>query len=121
MAHSIISLKIAWDQIHQERHICTDAERAVQMCISVEFIKKDTFVQVQKELYKCVSLSNSSRKTHWYRRRKSSFFTCTNMSVRCISHSLMQNWKKSLQFIFHPLNISFDMFLLTCRGLVTKV
>ena len=54
-------------RINQERHICTGAERAVQMCISVEFIKKDTFVQAQKELYKCVSLSNSSRKTHLYR------------------------------------------------------
>ena len=62
-------------RIHQERHICTGAERAVQMCISVEFIKKDTFVQAQKELYKCVSLSNSSRKTHLYRRKKS----CTNV------------------------------------------
>ena len=62
-------------RIHQERHICTGAERAVQMCISVEFIKKDTFVQAQKELYKCVSLSNSSRKTHLYRRSKS----CTNV------------------------------------------
>ena len=62
-------------RIHQERHICTDTGRAVQMCISVEFIKKDTFVQVQKELYKCVSLSNSSRKIHLYRRRKS----CTNV------------------------------------------
>ena len=80
-------------RIHQERHTCTGAERALQMCISVEFIKKDTFVQVQKELYKCVSpsefikkdtflqaqkelykcvsLTNSSRKTHLYRRRKS--------------------------------------------------
>ena len=48
-------------RIHQERHICTDKERAVQVCISVEFIKKDTFVQTKKELYKCVSLSNSSR------------------------------------------------------------
>ena len=62
-------------RIHQERHMCTGAERAVQMCISVEFIKKDTFVQAQKELYKCVSLSNSSRKTHLYRRRKS----CTDV------------------------------------------
>ena len=62
-------------RFHQERHICTGTERAVQMCISVEFIKKDTFLQVQKELYKCVSLSNSSRKTHLYRRRK----TCTNV------------------------------------------
>ena len=62
-------------RIHQERHICTDEESALQMCISVEFIKKDTFVQVQKELYKCVSLSNSSRKIHLYRRRKS----CTNV------------------------------------------
>ena len=42
-------------QIHQERHICTGTERAVQMCISVEFIKKDTFVQAQKELYKSMS------------------------------------------------------------------
>ena len=77
-------------RIHQERHICTDTERPVQMCISVEFMKKDTFVQPQKELYKCislskfikkdtfvqtqkqlyncVSLSNSSRKTHLHRR-----------------------------------------------------
>ena len=62
-------------RIYQERHICTEAERAVQMCISVEFIKKDTFVQTQKEQYKCVSLSNSSRKTHLYRRRNS----CTNV------------------------------------------
>ena len=62
-------------QIHQERYICPGAERAVQMCISVEFIKKNTFVQTQKELSKCVSLSNSSRKTHLYRRRKS----CTNV------------------------------------------
>ena len=46
-------------QIHQERHICTGPERAVLMCISVEFIKKDTFVQTQKDLYKCVFLSNS--------------------------------------------------------------
>ena len=62
-------------RIHQERHICTDAERAVQMCFSVEFIKKDTFVQTQKQLYKCVYLSNSSRKTQLHRRRK----TCTNV------------------------------------------
>ena len=62
-------------QIHQERHICTGAERAVQMCISVEFIRKDTFVQVLKQLYKCVSLSNSSRKIHLYRHRNS----CTNV------------------------------------------
>ena len=62
-------------RIHQERHICTGTERAVQMCISVEFIKKDTLVQVPKELYKCVSLSNSSRKIHLHRRRKS----CTNV------------------------------------------
>ena len=55
-------------RIHQERHICTDAERAVQICISVELIKKDTFVQAQKQLYKCVPLSNSSGKTHLYRR-----------------------------------------------------
>ena len=54
-------------RIHQERHICTGVERALQMCNSVEFIKKDTFVQVQKELYKCVYLSNSSGKTHLYR------------------------------------------------------
>ena len=60
---------------YQERHICTDAEKAVQKCISVEFIKKDTFVHTQEELYKSVSLSNSSRKTHLYRRRK----TCTNV------------------------------------------
>ena len=58
-------------RIHQERHICRGKERAVQMCISVELIKKDTFAQAQKELYKCVSLSNSSRKTHLYRHRKS--------------------------------------------------
>ena len=58
-------------QILQEGHIRTGAGRAVQLCISVEFIKKDTFVQAQKELYKCVSLSNSSRKTHLYKRRKS--------------------------------------------------
>ena len=58
-------------RIHQERHICRGTERAVQMCISVKFIKTDTFVQAQKELNKCVSLSNSSRKTHLYRRRKS--------------------------------------------------
>ena len=62
-------------RIRQERHICTNAERALQMCISVEFIKKDTFVQAQQELYKCVSLSNSSRKTHLYRRREN----CTNV------------------------------------------
>ena len=62
-------------RIHQERHICTDAERAVQLCISVEFIKKDTIAQTQKDLYKCVSLSNSSSKTHLYMCRKS----CTNV------------------------------------------
>ena len=52
------------------------------MCISLEFIKKDTFVQAQKELYKCVSLSNSSRKTHLYRRRKSctNVYLCPNLS-----------------------------------------
>ena len=73
-------------RIHQERHICTDAERPVQMCISVEFIKKDTFVQVQKELYKCVSLSNSSRKTQLYRCRKS----CTNVYL-CRIHQERHN------------------------------
>ena len=57
-------------RIHQERYIYTGAERAVQMCISVEFIKKDTLVQALKELYKCVSLSISSRKIHLYRHRK---------------------------------------------------
>ena len=62
-------------RIHQERHICTGAERALQMCISIEFIKKDTFVQAQKELYNCVSLWNSSRKTHLYRWRE----CCTNV------------------------------------------
>ena len=62
-------------RILQERHICKGTERAVQICISAEFIKKDTFLEVQKELYKCVSLSNSSRKTHLYRHRKS----CTNV------------------------------------------
>ena len=62
-------------RIPQERHICIDAERAVQMCFSVEFIKKDTFVQTQKDLYNCVSLSNSSRKTQLHRRRE----TCTNV------------------------------------------
>ena len=69
-------------QIHQERQICTDAETAVQMCIPVEFIKKDTFPQTQKELYKCVSLSNSSRKTHLYRRRNSytNVHLCPNSS-----------------------------------------
>ena len=67
-------------RIHQERHICTGAERAVQMCISVEFIKKDTFVQAQKQLCKCVSLSNSSRKTNLYRRRKSCRNLCPNSS-----------------------------------------
>ena len=72
-------------RIRQERHICTVAERALQMCISVEFIKKDTFVQTQKELYKCVSLSNSSRKTHLYRRRKS----CTNVYL-CQIHQERQ-------------------------------
>ena len=60
---------------HQERHICTDTEIAVQMCTSVEFIKKDTFIHTKKELYKSVSLSNLSRKTHLHRRRK----TCTNV------------------------------------------
>ena len=65
---------------YQERHICTDVEKAVQKCISVEFIKKDTFVHTQKELYKSVSLSNSSRKTHLHRRRK----TCTNVYLRRI-------------------------------------
>ena len=58
-------------RIHQERHICRGTEIAVKMCISVEFIKKDTFLQVQKDLYKCVFLSNSSRRTHLCRRRKS--------------------------------------------------
>ena len=58
-------------RILQERHICKGTERAVQICISAEFIKKDTFLEVQKELYKCVSLSNSSRKTHLSRHRKS--------------------------------------------------
>ena len=67
-------------RIHQERHNCKGAERAVQMCISVEFIKKDTFAQAQKQLYKCVSLSNSSRKTHLYRRRKSCRNLCPNSS-----------------------------------------
>ena len=67
-------------QIHQERQIWTDAETAVQMCIPVEFIKKDTFAQTQKELYKCVSLSNSSRKTHLYRRRNSCTNLCPNSS-----------------------------------------
>ena len=61
-------------RIHQQRHICTDTERPVQMCISVEFIKKDTFVQTQKDQYKCVFLSNSSRRIHLYSRRES----CTN-------------------------------------------
>ena len=93
-------------RIHHERHTCTGAERAVQMCISVEFmkkdtfvqtrkelwksmsefIKKDTFVQTQKELNKCVSLSNSSTKTHLYRRRKS----CTNVYL-CRIHQERHN------------------------------
>ena len=62
-------------RIHQERHICRGTEIALQMCIFVEFIKRDTFVQMHKKLYKCVSLSSSSRETHLYRRRKS----CTNV------------------------------------------
>ena len=93
---------------------------------------KDIFVQFQKELYKCISLSefifqplniaavwmflsqsiplgakkgqrmmNSERDTHLC----SCFFTCTNVSFRCISHSFNQNWIKFLQFIFEPLNI----------------
>ena len=41
-------------RIHQERHICTDAERAVQMCISV---------QIHQE------------RLHLYRHRKN----CTNV------------------------------------------
>ena len=71
-------------RIHQERDICTGAERAVQICISVEFIKKDAFVQAQKELYKCVSLSNSARETHLYRRRNS----CTNAYLRRIHQEI---------------------------------
>ena len=73
---------------HQERNICTDAEKAVQICISVEFIKKDTFVQVQKELYKCISLSNSSRKIHLYRRRKgcTNVYLCPNSSRKTHLH-----------------------------------
>ena len=46
-------------------------------------------------------MMNSERDTHLY----SCFFTCTNVSFRCISHSFNQNWIKFLQFIFEPLNI----------------
>ena len=66
-------------QIHQERHNCTGEERAVLMCISVELIKKDTFVQAQKELYKCVSLSNSSRKTTFVQ-AQIELYKCVSMS-----------------------------------------
>ena len=69
-------------QIHQERQISTDAVTAVQMCIPVEFIKKDTFAQTQKELYKCVSLSNSSKKTHLHRRRNRCTNLCPNSSTK---------------------------------------
>ena len=45
-------------------------------CVSLsEFIKKDTFVQAQKELYKCASLSEFIKKEHLYGCRKS----CTNV------------------------------------------
>ena len=45
-------------------------------CVSLsEFIKKDTFVQAQKELYKCVSLSEFIKKDTFVQGRKS----CTNV------------------------------------------
>ena len=83
-------------RIHQQRHICTDAERPVQMCISLEFIKKDTFVQVQKELYKCVSLSNSSRKTQLYRRRNS----CTNLCPNSSRKTYLYRRRKSCTNVY---------------------
>ena len=64
-------------QSHQERHICTDVERAVQMCISVEFIKKDTFVQAQKELYK--SMSESIKKDTFVQAQKE-LYKCVSLS-----------------------------------------
>ena len=98
-------------RIHQERHICTGAERAVQMCISVEFIRKDTFVQMLKELYKCVSLSNSSTKIHLYRHRNS----CTNVYLYRIlqERHICTNAERTVQMCFSDEFIKKDTFVQT--------
>ena len=56
-------------------------------------------------------LMNSDRNTHLC----SSFFTCTNVSLGCLSNSFIQNCIKCLQFMFHPLNIA--VFRRSCRSL----
>ena len=50
----------------------------------------------------CQRLMNSKRDTHLY----STFCTCINAFFRYISHSLIQNFIKFVQFIFNLLKIA---------------
>ena len=76
------------------------------MCISVEFIKKDTFVQAQKELYKCVSLSEFIKKDTFVQAQKE-LYKCVSLSEFIKKDTLVQTQK---ELFLHLYKYVFQMY-----------